>query len=171
MPGRLKIAWSRFKGFVRAEWQLWVALAVIPTAVPLALPLAQTLEEQAVVVGVILQLLGLVTVALGLRESRKLFEQPSLWARFASIFRKPKHHTLRAGAGGLTMPGLQASMKVAPSREPTVEERVSALEDGLNELKEGISQEKQEQGRAGQGTSEERLGRAAGAQGSGRKAT
>lgn len=118
--------------------------------------------------GLVLQVLGIGTVAVGIRDTRSVFGHPSLCRRLMEWFgRFPvyggREVVIGMGATSLGMAGLRARVLIsAPPGTASLESRVEALEKNLNFLRdeidalhheaekntrrltEGISEEKQE---------------------------
>lgn len=86
-----------------------------------------------------LELMGLATVALGIRETRSLFGRPSLvhvgrnWLARFPRFRISAH--VIVGTGGFTLGGMSASAfgTSGPAPTATLEERVAILEKNVNQ--------------------------------------
>jgi hypothetical protein len=83
--------------------------------------------------GMTLQLLGLLAVAYGLRETRKVFGAPTVvrrawgwFGRLRQVFRRPKPIAVRASAGGVAVVGGRA--RVRRGAGATVEQRLDVLE-------------------------------------------
>lgn len=92
-----------------------------------------------------LQLLGIVLVAIGIRDSRSLFARPSLWQHTltwmcslgAALRPRLKHvsasATINFEADGT---GRTTSSAIVSSAPRTVEERIAALAEELNQLRQ-----------------------------------
>jgi len=140
---------------------LWIAVLAIPTLFALACIVFQSWEERIRITGMCLELLGLATVALGLRETRKLFNQPGLlqlaerWLReFPTFYRNVRIVT---GTGHMSMGDASATgfASASASANASLEERVAILEKSLNqtnmalqEAQEKIDEETQKRTRA-----------------------
>lgn len=102
------------------------------------------LQDQVRIAGFILQVLGLVIVALGLSETRKLFGRPSIfgqiWTWLKGFPKKGKTQTVLAGTTGATSSaggGVRIRKGIGP--DATVEQRVTALEEHVADLQKDFS--------------------------------
>lgn len=130
---------SRIVEWIWRAHRLWIALLAIPTVGLICWAVLSNWEPRIRFTGMSLEVLGLFTVAYGLRETRTLFGRPSLlavsrdWLRDFPRFR----HELRmvAGTAAITLNGVglsgTATVGVAPTA--SLEERVAALEKNFNQ--------------------------------------
>jgi len=111
------------------------------------------LSTQVRYAGVSLETLGFVLVAIGIRETRKLFERPSLmanlaeWSRFVvNAFRSQQHSSMASVTGrlNLTLPALEWK-GTGTVRESTLQDRVEILERGLQSLRDVVRENLQRQ--------------------------
>lgn len=118
---------------------VWVAVLTIPSVLFICWAVIPGWEPRIRIAGMFLELLGLGTVAYGLRETRKLFNHPSLlktasqWLRNFPKFKLETRIVVGAGhikGGGAT---LSAVGSVSPSASASLAERVILLERGLNQ--------------------------------------
>jgi hypothetical protein len=123
-----------------AVWAFRDAKGVWVSILPIALiigcvSLKIGLDEQGIrISGLLLELLGILVVAKGLSESRKLFGRPSLYQSFVNWVKRyprfePRSYTLKAGEGSVRLSGT-VSMVFTPGHKEaiSIEERMSALE-------------------------------------------
>lgn len=136
---------------LRAIWQWFadiryvlLAFAVIGMALVVSLR-PNTSEAIIRLTGLVLQLLGILTIAWGISETRALFGYPSLtlkirkWLnRFPFLPRKPINATLNASALVLTG-NARAYVTHASGENPTVEARIDALERNVVLINERIN--------------------------------
>ncbi len=122
----------------------WLTLGVIGVALAVCLR-PHTPEPVIRLTGLVLQLLGIGTVAWGISETRALFGHPSFAARAkAWLGRFPlrrRNIVLAAGAGSIEMATAKARGHVARGAgpNPTIETRVDALERNIELIQERIS--------------------------------
>lgn len=119
-----------------ADFVLGVAIA---TAVCwLAVLLGQPLDDSIGYAGTLLNVGGLSLIAFDLMRARKTFNEPSLVkrlaARFAKWRNKPGDMRIAVGAGAITLGELTVK-GVGSVRTPSLERRVTLLEEGLNQLR------------------------------------
>jgi hypothetical protein len=98
-----------------------------------------------------LQLLGLFTVAVGLSQIRRLFGRPSLIAkvtawfgRLASTFGPPRTISMHASAGGFAIVGGEARLIRGVGPDASLERRIAVLEENLNLLRDETDSRVQE---------------------------
>jgi len=134
---KLLIPWV--KAIVRwfAEWKyFWVALGVTIVALLLAVRPGTT-EAFVRLTGLVLQLLGVVTVVWGIGETRALFGHPSIVAIVRSrLARFPRFKMQPVTANGnSTSPGNKASGRAdvmdSAGSDSSIEARVMVLEKNL----------------------------------------
>jgi hypothetical protein len=98
----------------------------------------------------LLQLLGLATVAFGLSQMRRLFGRPSVaekvlrwWGRFVATFSRPKavHAYLNATAASVTLSAGKARVRHGVSPDAPTDRRVTVLEENLNLLQKQVDED------------------------------
>lgn len=95
--------------------------------------------------GLVLQILGIGTVAWGISETRALFGHPSLvgkWRKWLARFPLLRQNTVfAAGSGSLVLAGgkVRGYGTVGPGQNATIESRVDALEKNVKSIHERIS--------------------------------
>lgn len=136
---------SVMRWFFVDGWPAWVAAApivcvLVYTRVGLS---PETFEARLRIGGFALQLLGLATIALGLSHARKLFGRPSVVQRAGAWWAKrpwiPPPHSFGSGAaraGGGAKLRSEAHTDLLPN--PTIEERVVALERNVSGLRDRV---------------------------------
>lgn len=155
-------AWfNHLLNFLRRWWvhlgeaaPVWIATTV-PVGITLFMwsisrLLALSTEQFVRFSGGLLELAGVCTIALGLRDTRKLFERPSFrdavrdW--FGTIPRWRSQHHVQVGSGVLTLrPGsVQGYGTVTSPAESTVEQRIAALESEVKNLSGRIQATREE---------------------------
>ena len=124
-------------------WRLVVPLLVTALVLTLALRVPEGVIEPVVrCSGLVLQLLGILTVVAGLRDKRRLFDRPSLlesvrrWLNRHPRWR-PKPQTIQvAGAASLSVVGsARATLWRGAPSDAAVEVRLAALEANLVTLR------------------------------------
>ena len=87
--------WQWLFAVARWIWEArrgWGTIALVAAIVFAAIPVAKSLEDGIRYAGMILQILGVVTVAIGLRDKRQTFERPGLVQIFRGwLSRFPKY--------------------------------------------------------------------------------
>jgi hypothetical protein len=134
--------WYRLRAAVlrvRSAWRGWAALATLLVLLwwAFGLPWPSDAELRLSVVGMVLQLLGVGTVAIGIGQTRKLLKKPpilgGIWGHITGLFKKPQNIVLVAGTGELKLTGGAVSATVAHGALTTsLEDRVKRLETELN---------------------------------------
>jgi hypothetical protein len=127
-------------------WPMWLALAGVILAYVLGKLVPANSPADAVrYSGMILQILGLSTVAHGLGEMRRLFGRPPLvqrivgwFRRLISVFQAPKPISVRASAAGTGIVTGHASLRTSVGPGASLEDRVLALERNLNNVSEEL---------------------------------
>ena len=139
---RLKRWPADLGSWLRTGWIGWLAL-ITPLLVFLLLLLTFTCWEPRIrLTGMLLELAGLLTVALGLRETRKLFRRQGLFAYVRNYLAavplpwkaRPNPVVVLAGsimAGNAT---LSAHATVSPAPGTPIEDRVARLEKETERL-------------------------------------
>jgi len=146
---RLTIRWRTLTAVLRDAWYMWLCIGVLLFAFIVGFTahrlLSVTLTDAVRYSGTVLQILGLSTVALGLRQMRRMFDRPSVGAailrwlrRFAAAFTGPKSISAQASLVGVaTMTGeLRVIRGVGPGA--TLDQRVSILEENLKLLRDEL---------------------------------
>jgi hypothetical protein len=127
------------------KWRVWVPFVCVAAATLLGYLISGEVELRIRYFGLGFELAGIVTVALGLEERRKLFERPRLlqgvWDRvkhWVSIWWKPQTRVIEIRTGDTVMVGLTGKLSVwrGISSEAPLQERVAALEVNLTTLKD-----------------------------------
>jgi hypothetical protein len=140
--------WSWLKAFLHwlAEPRpLWLALLVLVPALCVSLRPGAT-DLQIRLTGMVLQWLGIGTVAHGVHQTRKLFGRPSLvdslrqWFSRFPRWRRPV--TVEIGAGALGLGGLSARLHVWSNVDPAapVEVQLNALKQNAERMNERLNQ-------------------------------
>ena len=125
----------RLRWFFLTPWMVWVCLGTVLIAVLFIwVSCWMDVEGRLRWAGTALQLLGLVTTALGIHQTRKLFGHPSIFAQAARwLADRPKRNsTIRVGAGALIAEGgdaIVAVEHVGPAPGLCIEQRLQWLED------------------------------------------
>jgi hypothetical protein len=143
---RTLFSWFRALWFWLTEPRhFWLATFVV--AIALGFTLGRGVTEQEVrITGMLLQILGIGTVAWGIRETRALFGRPTLMAQFrAWLHRFPAYGGRVVSAStNITVPGASLHARgyvttVARSNA-SVEERIDTLEKKVKLIHERIDQ-------------------------------
>jgi hypothetical protein len=157
IESQVKGAWAAASGWIRRAWRVfavaprhvWVTLGVIAAAYAAGLVVAGTPANHARIAGALLQTLGLGTVAMGLRNLRKIFgREPfsslvSGWLRdVIGLFRRPQRQGVNVSAtsGGQVEARSSAEAIVAPGPDAPLERRVEILEAKLENLRAKLDQ-------------------------------
>lgn len=162
-------AWVKQCGGWLKRFFIWIGDARPALAALLALPIVIVLcygvfsdwEARIRFSGLLLEILGLATVIWGLRDTRKLFNRPSLanlaveWVgRFPAFYQK---HRMVTATADIQLEGVSLSgiAKVSPAANASLDERISLIErkiselnSALTEIQRRIEQEAREQGQA-----------------------
>lgn len=138
---------SDIKRLPRWLWEariFWLALSVVIIALVFTLYFC-TSESAIRWTGLVLQLLGVGTVAWGLRAARKLFGHLSLAAKARSwLSRFPLHkrnviHSSSVIFDGGSVVSIKGHATHKPSPDATMEQRLDALERNIDMLHDRIS--------------------------------
>lgn len=130
---------SRIRIWLWEARQIWIAAFAIPCVLLLCWIALPNWEPRIRYTGMLLELMGLATVALGIRETRSLFSRPSLlqvarawFSRFPGFRQDVK---VIVGSGGISMGGASVSAfgSSGPAPTATLEERVAILEKSVNQ--------------------------------------
>lgn len=127
----------------------WLMLVVLLLAMVIIVRL-RTDEQTIRITGMVLEIFGLGTVAWGVSQTRRRFGRPSIVALtrqwLGQIPRWPRNHVISlagvASAGAVGSARGHAVYGVGPN--PTIEERVDALEKNLKGLDERFNQARNE---------------------------
>lgn len=123
---------------------LWIAIFAIPGILLLSWVLLPSWEPRIRLSGMFLELMGLATVAHGIRKTRSLFGRQGLlqlgraWLTRFPGFRqnvKAVYGSASITLGGATVAGFGT---VGPAPTATLDERVASLENGLNQAKQQL---------------------------------
>jgi hypothetical protein len=128
---------------------VWLCLFV--TVVALVISLRSNTPEPIIrLIGLVLQLLGVLTVAWGISETRAMFGRPSIGSKIrtwisAAPFLRSQHVTAsgRAITGGATVKA-RGHVTHSAGENPTIDSRLDALEKNLEAVHQritGLSQE------------------------------
>ncbi len=137
---RLKAIWPWLK---EAQFA-WLTLGVIGIALVVSLR-PHTLEPVIRWTGLVLQLLGIGTVAWGISETRTLFGHPSFASKAMGWLSKfplwNRNITLSASGSSFSTSSASARGYVTsgPGPNPTIETRIDALEKNIGHINERIS--------------------------------
>lgn len=123
----------------------WIALFVAVGALVFVMRKSAT-EPEIRLTGLALQVLGIATVAWGIRETRVLFGRPDFftlakkWLERVPVYGgRVVATSISASAGGATAHG-RGYISSTASRDATVEERVSVLEKNIQHLNKRIDE-------------------------------
>lgn len=102
-------------------------------------------EPEVRLTGLVLQILGIATVAWGIRETRVLFGRPDIFSLVHKWVKSAPPYRGRVVSGSVngTLPALQGHVRgdtmSAASLNPTIEERVAVLERNIQNVNNRIS--------------------------------
>lgn len=145
-----------FRAIGRWLWQGrkgWAPLVLVAITIFMCIFLARTTSDGLRFAGVILQLLGVVTVAIGLRDRRQTFQRPSFYQRFVQWLRSfpkysPKPHILEMrGVASASMGGSAYAFGWQGTPPgATVDQRFAVIEKNLETVKQlALDAQKQNQ--------------------------
>ena len=130
--------------WIAAPFHVWLCLGVTVAALIISLR-PNTPEPVIRLTGLVLQLLGVLTVAWGISETRALFGRPSIRSKIsawlsAAPFLKPHHGsaTGRASVGGIRVKARGHATHGA-GESPTTESRLQALEKNIEVVHQRIT--------------------------------
>lgn len=136
--------------WLRALWfwlteprHFWLATFVVALALIFTLRRGVT-EPEIRISGLLLQILGIGTVAWGIRETRALFGRPTLVAEFRAWLRRFPVYGGRvvSASVNITMPGLslhaRGSSSASAGPDASIEARIEALEKNVKLINERI---------------------------------
>ncbi len=129
-------------------WPTWLAIGGVLGAAMLGVLLRSSGEARARTAGMLLQLFGLATVAVGLSKTRQLFGRPSVVARVASwfgrlwsVFAPSKSATVHVqGVASVALAG-SARVRVGAAPDATLDRRVAVLEQNYELLQKQVDQQ------------------------------
>jgi hypothetical protein len=137
----ITVRWRVLVRWIVEPWTFWLFLLTVAATWLVAFLLGDTPELRARIIGVLLQLLGLVTVAIGLRNMRRLFGRPSFAAwfrdwvsRFLLSFRKPEPLVITPAPASASTGVGQPTVRISASANSTSEERISLMEKDVDLL-------------------------------------
>lgn len=141
------VRWRALRLWLLEPLSVWLAfVGIVAVWVLMDVP-AATFQEQAIYAGMVLELMGILAVALGLSQTRKkLFGRPGFlgtatgWLRrFPALFRRPKSVTLEAQVAATSLVGADLTLgwDISPEDAP-LEERVAVLEQKFEQLLKGL---------------------------------
>jgi hypothetical protein len=139
-----RIRWSGRYILDHAKW-LWrtqplIAFLAAVVVVFFWSTLLACLERQIRLSGMSLQLLGVALVAIGLRDTRRAFEdQPTTWEGIKRWWSRrpkfgPRHHVVAVGAGSIGLSGGSARARVSSGPATPIDQRVALLEEQYAKL-------------------------------------
>ncbi len=135
--------WARrfFHWLIVAPLLVWLIVVGISIAWFLATLLSGTPSDCAAIMGVMLQLAGLVIVAIGLSSMRRLFGRTSIVQRamswlheFAKIFAKPRTVSVQGTVSAHAVASSHATVWRSAASGASLEDRIEAVEQNLKEL-------------------------------------
>jgi hypothetical protein len=126
-------------------WPAWTALAGVIVAIVVGFGLSANTSAGVRYAGMMLQIFGLGTVAIGLSQVRRSFGRPSLVEKVVAWFRQlvaaflpPKPITGQANAGGVVTVAGEARVVVRAGPDASLDRRVTILEENLDRLRDEI---------------------------------
>lgn len=139
------VRWPVLGAAAKAAWPVWVAVLgfalAATTAAAFAWLLSSAAEDVVQYTGFALDVLGISTVCYGLTESRHRFKRPSVrasiaqwFAWVASAFGQRRSHAVLAASLGMSS-SLSAALSTGSRAPVTVEERLTALEQDVRDLR------------------------------------
>ncbi len=143
------VQWAKaMAAWLGSAWRVWCVLAVVLIIVVITSMFPGTLEDRLRLSGMTLELLGILTVAFGLKEKRVLFQRPGLLDHFRSwlnsrprLGAKPRTVSI-TGVGGIGSAGGvgRASVWRGTPPDATIEARLATLEANVLGLREEQSE-------------------------------
>jgi hypothetical protein len=138
----VKIRHRTLFAVLKDAWPLLLLMGGVAVASCVAWSFATTLSAAIRYAGLILELLGLMTVVVGLSETRRLFGRAPLSARVMDRFRRlvgsfkrAEPIDLEASAGGMANAGGELSLIHSAGPDSSLERRLSILEEEVNRLR------------------------------------
>jgi len=136
------IRYKELGNVLKDTWPVGLVFWGIAICWGVAYCLACSLSDQILYAGTLLQMFGLITVAIGISQLRRMFGKPSLFERITNwlqkligAFRKSVSIEIHNGMHGMVAGGSAIAGTLCTSPE-TLETRVEKLEKALNVLKE-----------------------------------
>lgn len=146
MYARMAQLWSWFKrigAWLATPKLLWIATAIVVLAGIVALR-PGTSEPVIRWTGLILQLLGIATVILGIEQTRRLFNHPTLfgmageWLKKFPAYRRSVVIGVGTGAIGSATAKGRGYVTINPPANATIDQRVVSLESNVGHLNKRI---------------------------------
>jgi len=130
-------------------WPFWLTLLGLLGTLYLSQFFGSHLQDKIRIAGYILQLLGLVTVAAGLENTRRLFKRPSLLAksvewvkRLPKVLAPPKTVT---GSSEVAFGPIEVLSEGVVEKSPeTLEDRLDLLEKKYGQLQQELAEVRQQ---------------------------
>jgi hypothetical protein len=138
---------SVFGSTLAEAWPLWLAICGVGLAWLIGYALAQDLKHQVLYAGVVLEIFGIINVAVGVADVRRSFSRPSFTTVVRSWFRQlgtafvtppTSVVTPLEGRGSLSMVGHRVRLEVRAGQGSSVEHRLALVEREMDELWKGI---------------------------------
>lgn len=147
------LAWLKSIVHRLVEWRLFCFCFLVVAAPAGFIVFVDASEAVIRITGMLLQLLGIGTVAWGIHITRKEFGHPSVfavWRKRLSRF-PPFGGRLVTGSAQITLPAGTVSARgyssLSAGPNPTIEARVQALEENLKIVNDRVSQTQNEMDR------------------------
>lgn len=102
----------------------------------------QNASTAIAIAGVVLQWAGLAVVAVGIAKIRRHFDRPSLFRRFWEALQRPRDVTVQL-SGVIAVSASGTLTAVHTRANPTTQERVTALEAALSQLRSDLNAQMQ----------------------------
>jgi hypothetical protein len=144
---RPTVRWATLRAALKEAWPTWLAIVGIVSAFTLGSLSSTSVSGTIRYAGTILQLMGLATIAYGLREMRRLFKRPSLFAwfrRLGAAFKAPKPIVVQPSAAEVTTASDRARVVLSVGPGVPLEERVKVIEENLNRLRDDLDTKTEE---------------------------
>jgi len=132
-------------------WPLWLGVGGFLGAALAAVLLRSGGEAQVRTAGMLLQVIGLATVAVGLSKTRRLFKRPSVAARVGmwfgrlwSVFAPSKSTTVHLQGVAATAAAGTARVRVGAAPDAPLDRRVAVLEQNYELLQRQVDQQEAE---------------------------
>ncbi len=147
----LTVRWRNMAPVLKDAWPIGLIIGGVALAFTVGWFLSTTPSAAVRYTGMILQILGLFTVAIGLSNMRRLFGRPSVtdkvfgwFGRLAAAFTRPKSYTLEASTGSSVIVGNRADVVRSVGQGALLEDRVLLLEENVKQLRHKMDTEVQE---------------------------
>lgn len=88
--------------------------------------------------GFVLQLLGIVAVAVGIGDRQKHFHQRGWFSRLWGALQTPRHATANVQLGGLGVSGAGIVAAISQTRPESLEDRLAALEQAHEKMRQDV---------------------------------